>query len=156
MLIQGTYLLQKFAGKGGWTYVAIPEVAPDKKAPFGWVKVKGTIDDYELVNCRLMPLGSGVLFLPVKAAIRKHIGKRQGDSVQLLLEADNSPMLIPEELLECLQDYPTEHQVFLSFTEGAQKAYIDWIYAAKTEATKADRIAKMLDKLLLRQKLTDK
>ena len=33
--------LQKFAGKGGWTYARIPEIMPDKKTPFGWVKSKG-------------------------------------------------------------------------------------------------------------------
>jgi hypothetical protein len=156
MLVNGIYLLEKFGGKGGWTYVALPEVAPDKHAPFGWIKVKGTIDDYELSNCRLMPLGNGVLFLPVKAAIRKQIGKRQGDRVSLVLVADDNPIAIPEELLQCLQDYPAEHDIFLSYSEGAQKAFIDWIYSAKTESTKADRIAKMLDKLLLRQKLGDK
>lgn len=156
MLVNGIYLLEQFSGKGGWTYVALPEVQPDKHAPFGWIKVKGTIDDYTLQSSRLMPLGNGTLFLPVKAAIRKQIGKRKGDRVRLVLAADNNPIAIPEELLECLRDYPTEHEIFLSYSEGAQKAFVDWIYAAKTKTTKADRIAKMLDKLLQRQKLTGK
>ena len=41
-------LLKKWPGKGGWTYAEIPEIPQDRKAPFGWVTVKGWIDDYEL------------------------------------------------------------------------------------------------------------
>ncbi|MDN3710415.1 hypothetical protein QW060_26720 [Myroides ceti] len=35
------YLLEKFAGKGGWTFVRIPEIAPDRNRAFGWVRVSG-------------------------------------------------------------------------------------------------------------------
>jgi len=44
------YLLQKYPGKGGWTFAAIPEIEQDKHAWFGWVKVRGTVDDYEISN----------------------------------------------------------------------------------------------------------
>jgi hypothetical protein len=40
-LLDQTYTLQRFQGKGGWTYAEIPEVAQDKSTPFGWVKVRG-------------------------------------------------------------------------------------------------------------------
>ncbi len=70
-LVDKEYLLQKYPGKGGWTYAAIPEVLQDKHAWFGWVRVKGFIDHHELKNYRLMPMGNGSLFLPVKAEIRK-------------------------------------------------------------------------------------
>ncbi len=43
-LVNQSYLLQKFPGKGGWVYAAIPEVLQNKNNPFGWVKVKGSID----------------------------------------------------------------------------------------------------------------
>jgi hypothetical protein len=64
-------VLEKIPGKGGWTYVVINEIAPDKRAKFGWVKVRGSIDDYELNQYKLMPMGNGKLFLPVRAEIRK-------------------------------------------------------------------------------------
>jgi len=34
-LVNKKYLLEKYLGKGGWTYAAIPEVLQNKKAPFG-------------------------------------------------------------------------------------------------------------------------
>ena len=43
-LVNKEYILEKFPGKGGWTFASIPEVLQNKNTPFGWVKVKGTID----------------------------------------------------------------------------------------------------------------
>ena len=147
-LVDGDYLLQKFPGKGGWTYAAIPEIPLDKKNPFGWVKVKGRIDGFELSQYKLMPMGNGKLFLPVRAEIRKKIRKQEGDTVRVVLYADESRLVVPEEIVECLKHEPGEiWETFSSFTEGEQKAYLDWIYSAKTDETKAKRIAQMIDKL---------
>jgi len=62
-LAKNRYLLEKFPGKGGWTYAAIHGIPQDKKAPFGWVRVKGTIDGYVFRHYHLMPMGNGKLFL---------------------------------------------------------------------------------------------
>ncbi|HLP39476.1 YdeI/OmpD-associated family protein [Lacibacter sp.] len=155
-LINKKFLLKKYPGKGGWVYSAIPEVVKNKKSPFGWVRVKGFIDNYEFKNYRLMPMGNGQLFLPVKAEIRKMIRKKEGDYVHIILYADNDPVEIPEELKLCLLDHPVEYKTFLGYTYGEQKAFINWIDAAKTDETKVNRIAKTLDKLLKKQKFTKK
>ena len=78
-LVNKTYLLEKFQGKGAWTFAQIPEILQDKNAPFGWVRVRGTIDGFEIKGYHLMPMGNGKLFLPVKAEIRKKIKKQSGD-----------------------------------------------------------------------------
>ena len=150
-LVNKKYLLQKYPGKGGWTYAAIPEVLQNPKAPFGWVKVKGNIDGVAIKNYKLMPMGNGKLFLPVKAEIRKKIGKKEGDWVHVILYADDAPLEIPDELLDCLKEEPRAYQKFLTYTEGAQKECIDWIYAAKTDDTKVARIAEIINKLVLRE-----
>jgi hypothetical protein len=156
-LINGSYLLQKFPGKGGWTYAAIPEIVQDKCNPFGWVKVSGTIDGYVLKQYKLMPMGEGKLFLPVKAEIRKRIGKQAGDMVHIILYPDVTPLEIPEELIACFQTESFQiYDTFLSFTEGERKAYLDWIYDAKTEETKVERITKMMDRLHRKLKYRDK
>lgn len=152
-LVDRKYILEKFPGKGGWIYAAIPEISQNKKAPFGWVKVKGRIHGYEIKNYKLMPMGNGQLFLPVKAAIRKKIGKGQGDWIHVTLFADNAPTEIPEELLLCLKDAPTAYQNFLCFTDGQQKEYIDWIYSAKTDDTRINRIVETLNRIERGQKL---
>lgn len=155
-LVDKEFLLEKYPGKGGWTYAAIPQVFQDKKAPFGWVRVKGLIDSYEIKNYHLMPMQNGKLFLPIKADIRKKTGKQAGDVVKVVLYADNDPVEIPQELLQCLLDEPGVHEIFVSLKEVEQKAFIDWIYAAKNEETKVQRIVKTFDKLIKGQKLADK
>lgn len=154
-LVNKDYLLEKYPGKGGWTYAAIPEILQDKKKPFGWVQVKGSIDGVELKNYKLMPMGNGKLFLPVKAEIRKKIKKKEGDWVKIILFADNDPLDIPTELLLCLKDEPKAYKTFLSFPEGEQKAYINWIYSAKKEETKIERLAKTVERLAKKLKLSD-
>jgi hypothetical protein len=155
-LVNDKFLLEKFPGKGGWTYALIPQVLQDKKAAFGWVKVKGRIDSHEFSNYRLMPMGNGRLFFPVKAEIRKKIGKKEGEEVHITLFADKDPVAVPDELLQCLLDEPGLHKTFLRLSDREQKAFIDWIYAAKTEPTKVARIAKTLDKLAKGQRFMDK
>ena len=146
-LVDEKYLLQKMSGKGGWTYAAIPEILQDKHAYFGWVKVKGTIDDYEIANYHLMPMGNGTLFIPVKAEIRKKIGKNEGDWVHIKLYSQNLPTVVPEDFLLCLNDEPKALQNFNNLSQKEQEAMIDWIYSAKKDDLKVERIVQTIDKL---------
>lgn len=155
-LVNKKYLLEKFPGKGGWTFARIPEILQDKKAHFGWVKVRGTIDGFEIRKYHLMPMGNGHLFLPVKAEIRKKIQKKEGDMVHVILYPDNEPLEIPEEMLLCIQEEPKALTFFNSLSESERKFYIQWIYSAKKEETKVDRLAKTINRLLLGLKMYDK
>ncbi|MBK6265796.1 DUF1905 domain-containing protein [Marivirga sp. S37H4] len=146
-LVNKEYLLEKFPGKGGWTFARIPEILQNENAPFGWVRIRGTIDSFEIKNYNLQPMGNGQLFLPVKAEIRKKISKQAGDIVHVILYADNLPTEIPEELKLCLLDESMAFETFMSYTHGEQKALIEWIYSAKTDKTKVERITKTLEKL---------
>ena len=147
------YLLEKFPGKGGWTFAKIPEIAQDKKAHFGWVKVKGSIDGFMISKYHLMPMGNGYLFLPVKAEIRKKIKKKEGDYVHVILYPDNEPLEIPEEMILCLNEEPQALIFFNSLSESEKKYYILWVYSAKKEETKITRLAKTINKLLKKEKL---
>lgn len=149
------YLLKKFPGKGGWTYADLPQVAQNKNAPFGWVKVKGTIDGFEIRKYNLMPYGGDKLFLPVKAEIRKVIKKQEGDYVHVILYPDNEPLEVPEEMQLCLQDEPKALKFFNSLTESEQHNYIKWIYSAKQEETKVERLEETINRLMKGLKFYD-
>lgn len=152
-LVKKHYLLEKYHGKGGWTYARIPEIEMDKQTPFGWRKVRGTIDGFEISKYHLMPMGDGFLFLPVRAEIRKKIKKEAGDTVFVELYQDTEPLEVPEEWLLCLSDEPEALRFFNSLSESEQKYYIQWIYAAKKEETKINRMAKAVSRLKRNLKL---
>ena len=145
-IINQHYQLDKYP-EVGWIYVAIPEIKQDRHAIFSWVKVKGTIDGYEINNFHLMPLPDGTLYFPVKAEICKRIGKNVGDKVHIILYADQSPADIPDELLFTLEDNPIAYQAFQSLTESLQQGIIEWIFSAANEVIKTERILKTVERL---------
>ncbi|MBC7935715.1 MAG: DUF1905 domain-containing protein [Rhizobacter sp.] len=155
-LLEAAFKLQRFNAKGGWTYISIPPLQPVKGKAFGMPRVKGSIDDHTFEQYHLMALKDGNLFLSVNANIRKAIGKQAGDMVKLVLYEDNSPLKIPADLVVCLQDEPKAYERFMKLSEGYQKEFITWIYAAKREETRISRIAAMISKVLQGQTLSKK
>jgi len=154
-LVDKQYLIEKMPGKGGWSYVAIAEIPKTARLPMGLVRVHGFIDSYELKQFNLLPMKDGKMLLPLKTAVRKKIGKNEGDHVHIVLFADDSPVEVPDEFMLCLMESAKAHQFFMSLSDSNKKYYIDWVEEAKKLETKADRIVKAIDLLENRRKFYD-
>ena len=129
--------------KTGWTYIEVPaslaeQLLPGSKKSF---RVKGKLDGYTIQQVALLPMGEGNFILPLNAAMRKFIGKRKGAQLEVILQLDNSVYELNKELMECLADEPAALDFFNSKPLSFQHYYSKWIESAKTDGTKAKRIA---------------
>lgn len=149
-MVQFNATIKKFDKQGektGWTYIEIPasiakKLNPDNRKGF---RVKGKLDDYEYAMIALLPMGGGDFIMALNAAMRKAIKKQKGATVKVKMEVDTNEIKPPEELMECLQDEPEALKYFNSLNKGHQNYFTNWINSAKTDPTKAKRIAATLN-----------
>lgn len=149
-MIKFTAILKKYADQGektGWTYIDIPadiagKLKPGNKKSF---RVKGRLDEYAIEQVALMPIGEGDFIMPVNATMRKGIGKRQGASLKVQLEVDEAGFKLNEEFVACMEDEPKALAFFKSLAPGHQRYFSNWIDSAKTEGTRAKRIAQTIN-----------
>jgi hypothetical protein len=148
-IVDGDFLLQKMPGKGGWTFVLLPDLQQEKRSWFGMTKVRGNVDSFEISDYHLMPFGNGSLFLPVKSEIRKKIGKNEGDWVHVTLFSQDLPPVETEDFFTCLAEEPLALQRYNNLSKPEQKKLLDWIYSVRNDALRVERIALTIDKLLV-------
>lgn len=145
-MVRYTTTLLKFQQQGektGWTYLEVPwDVAevlkPQTKVSF---RVKGRLDAFPIQGVSLLPMGGGNFILPVNGDLRKEIKKRQGDTVEIELEIDESKVELSKDLVACFEDAPDGWDFFKKLPKSHQNYYSKWIESAKTPETKSKRIA---------------
>lgn len=145
-MISYTTTIQQFAEHGdktGWTYIEVPadiaaQLFPGNKKSF---RVKGRLDHYAISSVAVMPVGDGSFMMALNATMRKGIGKRKGAQLKVSLCKDDKPQQIVPELLECLADEPEAAAFFQSLAPSHQRYFSKWVDDAKTETTKAKRLA---------------
>lgn len=139
-------LLKKFGSNGektGWTYFEIPaklagKIKPNTKKSF---RIRGTFDKIKIHGVATIPMGGGGFIVAINAAMRKELKKVHGAKILVSIEEDKVEYKLNKDFIECLKDEPTAALVFNKMPSSHQKYYSKWIESAKTEQTKAKRIA---------------
>ena len=151
-MIQFKTVIQKFAKQGektGWTYIPVSAkqaaaINPGVRTSY---RVSGYLDEFPIEKVAILPMGDGSFIMPLNAGIRKGIQKSRGAALQVRLALDKEPVPADAEFMECLQDEPAALQAFHNLTKGHQNYFSKWIQSAKTEPTKAKRIAMAVNAL---------
>ena len=135
-------------GVGTWVYVDIPFDVCKAYGAAGQVKVKGTVNGVTFRGS-LMPHGDGRHYLVVNAALRAKAGVEVGDSAQVVVEPDTAPreVTLADDTRKALAESPKAATAFAGMAYSHQRAYIDWIEAAKKPETRARRIASAIERL---------
>ena len=110
-------------------------------------RVKGTLDNYKIERTSLLPMGGGNFIIPINATIRKALGKRKGAIIKVSLAEDTREVEINKTFLICLADEPAALEFFNSLPGSHRNYFSKWIESAKTEETKANRIARAVTAL---------
>lgn len=137
-------LLEKFTGKGGWTYARVPKEKLPAKKYFGMLEVSGSVDNFTFEKKHLMPIGDGTVFLPISKEIRTKIKKEAGQEVRLILFTESIPDQIPEELKACLQDDPGKWERFQKLGKEEQTEWVKTIYSSSNEDHQVRQILRLL------------
>jgi hypothetical protein len=148
-LFKGNKTIQRFPGKGGWTFVEFDTLHGIKKEKFGMIKVKGNVDACEINSIHLMPKGDGNLMLTLNLYVRKFIKKKVGDVVMIEIYKDDEDFPIPEEFLDCFAGEPDALEYFLSLNNSIKRNVIQYVYQATKEETKAKRIEMFLRRCIV-------
>jgi len=85
-------------------------------------------------------MGDGNFILPLNSAMRKAIGKKEGDTLKVKMELDGRPLTLSSEFIMCLKDDPRAYDFFKTLPKSHQAYFSKWIESAKTIATKTKRI----------------
>ncbi|MEO5673950.1 MAG: YdeI/OmpD-associated family protein [Chitinophagales bacterium] len=145
-MVQFNAIILRFSQQGektGWSYIAISadvaqQLIPGNKKSF---RVKGRLDGYAFKGVSLLPMGNGSFIMALNATVRKKIGKTQGHKVKVVLEPDLQHYLLEKDFVVCLKDEPAAFDYFNTLPKSHQNYFSKWIESARTEATKARRIA---------------
>ena len=152
VMIHFKTIIKRFDKQGektGWTFIEISAkqaevINPGVRTSY---RVKGRLDNYAIEKVAIMPMGGGGFIMPLNATIRKGIRKQKDAMVEVYLELDKEPIKIDPEFLDCLNDEPKALNTFQQFPKGHQNYFSKWIESAKTEQTKAKRIAMAINAL---------
>lgn len=151
-MVRFTTSIKQFNQQGektGWTYIEIPadiaeEINPGCKKSF---RVKGKLDDHRIEKAALLPMGGGSFILPLNASIRKNIHKGKGAMLNVQMTIDRQPLEVDKDFMDCLGDEPAALSFFGSLPRSHQLYFSKWITSAKTEQTRARRIAQAVTAL---------
>jgi Domain of unknown function (DUF1905) len=130
--------LLKMGNKGektGWIYILVPdeianELKPNNRKSF---KVRGEIDKVKIEDVPVLPVVEIGFILPVNAATRKQLNKKEGELVELKIEEMIDVEKLSVFLIEKLSRNEDAKIFFSSLSVEQQNNFSNWVKSAKAD-----------------------
>jgi hypothetical protein len=115
----------------------------------GYVPVKGTLNGHP-IKATLVPVGEGRHRLVISGEMRKVAGVEVGDSVELELEVDRDPNVIPmpEPFCRALKENPEAFAAFNRLAPAHQKEFLLYMNSFKRPETVEQIVERAIATLL--------
>lgn len=135
------------------TFIEFPYDVEKEFGVKGQVKIWATFDGCEYRGS-LAKMGHSCHILGMTQKIRAAIGKKQGDTVHVILKKDDEPRIveIPEDFKKLLEENEQALSFFNALSYTNQKAYTEWITSSKKAETREKRISESISMLLSKVK----
>ncbi len=144
--------IKKVEDKDG-AYIEIPF---DVEQVYGAkrVKVKATFDGVEYRGS-IVKMGLPCYIIGITKDIRKKIGKKPGDIIEVTIEKDEEERIveIPMDFKERIELDDNIKEFWNTLSFSMQKKYIVWITSAKKEETRIKRINEAIEKMKNKEKI---
>lgn len=133
---------------GAWTYHLVIPGTAGIEGKWGFLKVSGWIDGYELKPMNLAPRKGEDKLISINKEIRTSIGKKAGDTVKVTLYLHSSDRIETNaQVLKCFEDAGVLKQ--FNHLENSERAeIIRAITEAKTDTKQIALINHYIDKLI--------
>lgn len=144
--------IKKIEEKDG-AYIEIPF---DVEQVYGAkrVKVKATFDGVEYRGS-IVKMGLPCYIIGIIKDIRKKIGKKPGDIIEVTIEKDEEERIveIPMDFKERIELDDNIKEFWNTLSFSMQKKYVVWITSAKKEETRIKRINEAIEKMKNKEKI---
>src|SRR5271155_2626777 len=135
------------AGDGGGAFVFFPYDTGKEFASTGKVSVKATFNGVPYAGS-LIRYGHPLHMLGMLKAVRKQIGKKPGDTIEVVVWKDERvrTVEVPAQFKKLLKNAGLL-PAFNELSDARRKEYCRWITEAKNEKTRLKRIEKAAEML---------
>ncbi len=117
----------------------------DIAGKYGYTGVSAAAIDDTWTALRFRPQGQS----RVSDSCNEEIKKNEYSNY---IDVDNKQVKLPEEMQSVLEKTPDALAFYQSLSYSNKKEYVIWILSAKQEKTKAERLEKLVEKLLAKKK----
>lgn len=131
--------------------VDVPDEIIDVLGRRKQVWIRGTVNGTPF-ETTLLPKAEGGSYLVLKYELRKRIGAKPGDDLDLAIEPNpvprNRDLPVPEDLAAVLEEFPEVKDAFGRLAKSRRYYILDYIEQAKKPETRAKRIEKSLQDIV--------